>query len=164
VAATKAHVLREVIDSAAALAVEGPKAHLLLRLNARALDRLQDNFQLSWSEKARLACHHNTISIYNLVKLYEVPVAEVPRLAEAKYGVRYFCPEHGTYEFDGKRDQVVCSVHGNRQDSRQHLPPGRKSSFTRFIEGLDEVVVRLRFEGDALYTTLDIVRRTPAPK
>jgi hypothetical protein len=162
VASTKAHILREVIDStASAPAGEPVKAHLLLRLNAKALDRLQDNLRQSWLEKSRLACHHNAISIYNLVKLNEVPLTEVPRLAEAKYGVRYFCPEHGTYEYDDKRDQVVCSVHGNRQDSRYYPRGGRKSSFEEFVEGLDEVVVRLRFEGNALYTTVDIVRVAP---
>src|SRR5262249_52885442 len=98
VAATKAHVLREVIDAGGAEpARDAAKAHLLLRLNVRALSKLQDNFQLSWSEKALLACHRNTISIYNLLKLYEVPMEEVPRLAEAKYGVRYYCPEGGVY-------------------------------------------------------------------
>jgi hypothetical protein len=166
VAATKADVLKEVIDAATAArerreSAKAPRAQVWLRLNARALGRLQDNFGLSWAEKARLACHRNTISIYNLVKLYDVPLAEVPRLAEAKYGVRYYCPEHGVYEYDARRDQVVCSVHGNRQDSRQYLPPGKKGSFTRFLEGLDEVAARLRFEGDALYTTVEIVRRRP---
>jgi hypothetical protein len=167
VAATKAHVLQEVIDGAtagAAPAADEPKAHLVLRLNARALGRLQENLELTWSEKARLACHRNTIAIYNLVKLYDVPVTEVPRLAETKYGVRFFCPEHGTYEYDAGRDQVVCSVHGNRQDSRQLLPPGRPSSFAQFLDRLDEVVARLRFDGDVLYATVEIVRPRPAAK
>lgn len=164
VAATKAQVLREVIDGATAAPAEAASpAHLMLRLNARALGRLQDNLQLSWSEKSRLACHRNTISIYNLVKLYEVPIEEVPRLAEAKYGVRYFCPEHGIYEYDARRDQVVCGIHGNRQDSRHHLPAERKSSFARFLDGLDEVVVRLRFEGEVLHATLEVARPT-APR
>jgi hypothetical protein len=163
VASTKARILEEVIDSStSAPAGETAKAHLLLRLNARALDRLQDNLRLSWLEKSRLACHHNTISIYNFVKLSEVPIADAQRLAEARYGVRYYCPEHGTYEYDEKRDQVVCSVHGNRQDSRYQPRADRKSSFAEFIEGLDEVVVRLRFEGSALYTTVDIVRAAGA--
>lgn len=165
VAATKLQVLQEVIDGAAVEAAgEEAPAHLLLRLNARALGRLRDNVQLSWAEKARLACHRNSISIYNLVKLYEVPIDEVPRLAEAKYGVRYFCPEHGVYEYDARRDQVICSVHGNRQDSRQHLPADRPSSFARFLDGLDEVVARLRFEGEALFVTLEIARPATPPK
>jgi hypothetical protein len=165
VAATKAHVLREVIDSAAtAPAAAGPKAHLLLRLSPRALERLRENVELTWSEKARLACHRNTISIYNLVKLYEVPLAEVPRLAEAKTGVRFFCPEGGTYAYDAARDRVVCSVHGNRQDARQHPEPGRASSFARFLEGLEEVVLRVRFDGDAVHLTVDVARPQPAAK
>jgi hypothetical protein len=164
VAATKAHVLKEVIDGIAEPAPEGPRAHLTLRLNARALARLQDNFELAWSEKARLACQRNTISIHNLMKLAEAPIAEVPRLAEAKYGVRFFCPEHGVYEYDAKHDQVVCSVHGNRLDSRQHPRSDRKSSFAEFLGKLDEVVARLRFEGDALYATVEIARLPAAEK
>jgi hypothetical protein len=165
VAATKAHVLREVIDAASApQAKDPPMAHLLFRLNARALNRLHDNMNLSWSEKSRLACHRNTISIYNLVKLYEVPIKAVPRLAEAKYGVRYFCPEHGVYEYDAGRDQVLCSVHGNRQASRQNPRLDKESSFVQFIEGLDEVVAGLRFQEDALRITVEIGRRQPVEK
>jgi len=160
VAATKAEVLKEVIDTAEAPPAKGvPKAHLLLRLNVRALDRLHENFQLSWSEKARLACHRNTISIHNLIKLYDASIEEAPRLAEAIYGVRYFCPDHGVYEYDAKRDQVVCTVHGNRQDARQHLRLDQKSSFAQFIDGLDEIITRLRFEENAVHLSLEIARR-----
>jgi hypothetical protein len=164
VGATKAHVLREVIDATAEKATPEPKTHLLLRINFRGLNKLRDNLELSWSEKARQACHRNTASIYNLLKLYDVPIEDVPKLAEAKYGVRFYCPEHGVYEYDAKRDQVVCSVHGNRQDSRQALRPGQQSSFANFVEGLDEVIVRMRFTDDALFTTVEIARRPPAPK
>jgi hypothetical protein len=164
VAATKAHVLKEVIDAAAPRAKDAPKAHLLLRLNARALNRLQDNLQLSWAEKSRRACHRNIISIYNLVKLYDVSVKEVPRLAEAKYGVRYFCPEHGVYEYDARQDQVRCSVHGNRQDSWQKPRLDRRSSFAELLESLDELVARLRFDDEALHMTLEIARRPRAAK
>ena len=125
---------------------------------------LQADGQGKWSEKARLACHRNAISIDNLVKLYEVPVEEAPRLAEAKYGVRFFRPEGGVYEYDSRRDQVVCSVHGNRQDARQHLRLDRRSSLARFLGELDEVVARVRFEGQALYATVEIARRQPAEK
>ncbi len=163
VAATKEHVLHEVIDAAAAAPdKDAPAAHVLMRFNVRALGRLHDNFSLSWAEKSRRACHHNAISIYNLVKLYDVPVKEVDRLSEAKYGVRYFCPEHGVYEYDAGRDQVVCSVHGNRQDARQDVRLGRRSSFARFLAGLDEVVARLRFQDEALFATVEIARRAKA--
>jgi hypothetical protein len=165
VAATKAHVLKEVIDAAAVPPSRNPpSAHMLLRLNVRALTRLHNNMSLSWSEKSRLACHRNTISIYNLLKLYEVQIFRVQRLAEVKYGVRYFCPEHGVYEYDAPRDQVLCSVHGNRQHSRQNLGLDRRSSFAEFLEGLDEVVAGLRFDDDALHVTVEIGRRARAEK
>jgi hypothetical protein len=160
VAATRPEILREVIDAANnPAAADAEKAHLLLRLNRRALDRLFNDMQLYWSEKARLACHRNTISIYNLLKLYDVPVDQVSRLSEAKYGVRYFCPDHGVYEWDTRRDQVFCSVHGNRQESRQNPRLDRRSSFAEFINNLDQVLVRLRFQEEALITTVEIVRQ-----
>jgi hypothetical protein len=159
VAATKLRTLREVIDAAAAAEGAAPApAHLLLRLNRRGLNRLRDDLQLYWEEKARLACHHNVMSIYNLVKLYGTPVGEVNRLAEAKYGVTYYCPDGGVYSWDTRRDEVACSIHGNRQHSRQDLGPQPRSSFARFLESLDEVVAALRFEEEALITTVEIAR------
>ncbi len=86
---------------------------------------------------------------------------EVARLSEAKYGVRYFCPDGGQYTFDADRSQVVCSVHGNREHSRQHPRLDRKSSFAQFIEGLDQIVATLRFQDDALITTVKIAREQP---
>lgn len=165
VAATRADVLKEVIDAAEAAPVNnGRSAQILMRLNVRALNRLADNFQLSWSEKARLACHGNTISIHNLLKLYDVPIGEVPRLAESIAGVRYFCPDHGAYEYDAKRDQVLCTVHGNRLSPRQHLQLDQKSSFMQFVDQLDEIVASLRFQDEALYVNVEIARREKEKK
>lgn len=98
-------------------------------------------------------------SIYNLHKLYDAPLEEVPRLSEAKYGVRYRCPDHGEYRFDASRDQVFCSVHGNRERSRRSPHPERPSSFAEFIEDIDEVTAALRFEDRAVVATVEIVRR-----
>ncbi|NQU21314.1 MAG: hypothetical protein HQ567_08535 [Candidatus Nealsonbacteria bacterium] len=165
VAATKPEVLREVIDLTGAAETEPPaKAHILLRLNRRALARAHDDLELYWAEKSRLACHRNITSIYNLCKLYEIPIGEVGRLSEAKYGVRYFCPDGGEYTFEAERNQVVCSVHGNRQHSRQNPRLDRSSSFAQFIEGLEEIVASLRFQDDALITTVEIVRNKDGEK
>jgi hypothetical protein len=161
VAATKPEILRQVIDVSTAPEPQPPsEAHMMTRLNLRALDRLRDDLELYWAEKSRTACHRNISSIYNLCKLYDTPVDEVSRLAIAKYGVTYFCPDQGVYEFDAERDRVVCSVHGNRLESRQAPSAERKSSFARFTEGLDEIVARLRFRDDALIATIEIIRGT----
>ena len=151
VVATKPGLLREVIDAGAAAEGQPPApAHMLVRFNRRGLNRAYDDVQLYWEEKARTACHRNISSIYNLVKLYGVKIDDVPRLSEAKYGVRYFCPDDGDYRFDAERNQVVCSVHGNREQSRQNPHPDRKASFARFIDNLDELTVSLRFQDNAL--------------
>jgi len=159
VAATKPEILREVIDAGTAKEPRPPKpAHMLVRLNRRALGRFHDDLELYWAEKSRVACHRNIISIYNLHKLYGAAIGDVPRLSEAKYGVHYFCPDGGEYAFDAERNQVVCDVHGNRERSRQHPRLDRKSSFAQFIEGLDEILASLRFQDDALIATVEIVR------
>jgi hypothetical protein len=165
VAATKPAILREVIDASSA---EEPQpaapAHVLLRLNRRGVDRLHNDMELYWAEKSRLACHRNIISIYNLCKLYDTPIKEIPRLSEAKYGVRYYCPDHGQYTFDAQRNQVLCSVHGNREQSRQNPRLDRKSSFAQFIDSLDEIVTSLRFQDEALIATVEIVRSSDKQK
>ena len=159
VAATKPEILREVIDASTAKETRPPaQAHMLLRLNRRALKRLYDDIRLYWAEKSRVACHRNIVSIHNLYKLYGTPIAQISRLSEAKYGVRYYCPDGGVYAFDPKHNQVVCSVHGNRERSRQEQRGEAKSSFAQFFESIDEVVASLRFRDDALIATVEIVR------
>ncbi|MBN2022768.1 MAG: hypothetical protein JW809_08220 [Pirellulales bacterium] len=159
VVATRPETLREVIDVGAAKDAQPPAAaHVLVRLNRRALDRMRDDIELYWAEKSRVACHRNIISIHNLCRLYDTPIDKLARLSEAKYGVRYFCPDHGEYAFDAERNQVYCTVHGNREASRQNPRLDKKSAFAEFTESLDEIVASLRFEDDALITTVEIQR------
>jgi len=165
VVATKPETLREVIDAESAPETQSPvQAQMLLRLNPRALSRCYDDVQLYWEEKSRAACHRNISSIYNLHKLYGTPIAEIPKLSEAKYGVTYFCPDHGVYRFDPERNQVLCGVHGNREESRQLPPGGSKPSFVEFLQGIDEVIAALRFQDDALIATVEIARPSAAKK
>jgi hypothetical protein len=160
VAATQPELLREVIDAAAnPPAKEQPPTHMLLRLNRRALARMHGDMQLYWGEKARLACHHNISAIQNLIRLYDAPVGQVDRLSEAKYGVRYFCPDHGVYGWDDRSEQVQCSVHGNRQGSRQHPRLDQRSSFAELVDSVEEVKASLRFQNEALFATVEIVRK-----
>ena len=159
VMATKPEILREVIDaSSQELAADPVKAHLMLRLNQRALNRLRDDVQLYWAEKSRTACHRNIVSLHNLHRLYDVPMDGIAQLSEAKYGIRYLCPDNGQYSFDPDRNEIVCDVHGNRERSRQNPALNPQSSFAQFIDSLDEAVLSLRFEEDALISTLEIQR------
>ena len=159
VAATRPDTLREVID---AFAKKNPgdarEAHVMLRLNRRAVNQLLGDLRVYWSEKTRKACHRNVMSIYNLVKLYDTPVSGVDRLSDAKYGVTFFCCDGGEYIYDVDQDQVSCSLHGNRQGPRQDIPPNGESSFAAFIESLDEIVATLRYSEDCLIATFEIER------
>jgi hypothetical protein len=159
VAATKAKTLREVIDAALRKDERKPaEAHAMLRFNRRALDRLTGDLQLYWEEKSRQACHNNIMPIYTLTRLYGIPVAAVNRLSQAKYGVAYHCPDCGAYRYDPGADQVECTVHGNRQHSRQTAATSQESSFTRLLDRVEEITATLRFEEDALIATLEIDR------
>jgi hypothetical protein len=117
---------------------------------------MYDDVQMYWAEKSRLACHRNTVLIYNLHKLYATPVDEVPRLAELKYGIRPYCPDHGTYTIDPRTARCLCSVHGNREVSRQKPRIDQKSSFSQFIETLREVDLTLRCDEDVIVATLSV--------
>ncbi len=160
VAATKPEILKQVIDASVNPLDAAPaEAHLLVRFNSRALHHLHDDFELYWVEKARQACHRNIISIYNLHRLYDASLDDIAKLSETKYGVRFYCREHGEYHYDEDHNQVVCSVHGNREHSKLYLDPDRQSSFKEFMSNLDEIVAYLRFQDEALIATLEIARK-----
>ena len=160
VAATTPRVLREVIDASElpASASDEP-GHLVVRLDVQALSAFRQSLEVYWAEKARQACHENIMSIYNLVKLYDTPIGDVNRLADVKYGVTYYCPDGGEYEYDAQADQVRCTVHGNRRWSQQTLSTSRASSFSRFVDTLATISAKLRFAEDSLTATVVIERR-----
>ena len=160
VAATRPETLREVIDASVADVREGKTrlAHAMVRVNLRAMNRMKGDVRMYWAEKARLASHRNIMPIYNLISLYGVPVDEVNRLSDAKYGVTYFCPGGGEYVYDKARDQVSSTVFGNRQNARQDVTEDGKSGFDRFFNSLDEINASLRFTDGATIATVEIVR------
>lgn len=160
VAATRPETLREVIDASQADAKGGETrlAHAMFRLNLKAMDRMKDDVRMYWAEKARRASHRNIMPIYNLIRLYDVPIEDVNRLSDAKYGVTYFCPGGGEYVYDKARDQVSSTVFGNRQSARQDLARDGKSGFDRFFNSLDEINASLRFTDDATIATVEIVK------
>ena len=97
--------------------------------------------------------------IYNLIKLYDVPMDQVNALADSKYGVTYFCPGGGEYKYDPASDQVYSTVYGNRQNARQPLKVDDATAFAKLINQLDEISAALRFTDDGLIGTVEIVRR-----
>ena len=68
-------------------------------------------------------------------------------------------PDNGQYDYDAERNQVICSVHGNREHSRQALGLNEQSSFAEFINSVNEITAALRFEKEALIATVNIERK-----
>ena len=159
VASTQLGTLREVIDASFDATDRPPTmAHAMVRFHRQAAVKLAAELETYWSEKSRLACHNNAISIQNLLKLYGAPISEIDRLSDAKYGVTYFCPEGGEYHHDADKDQVICDVHGNRQSAKQHPREGMPSSFRRFFDGIDELTASLLLREEESIVTLRIER------
>ncbi len=161
VAATNLQTLKDVIDASGSggSGGDGEEVQMLVRFNAKALERLEENLRLYWEEKSRLACHGNIMSIYNLIKLYNVTMDEVPGLSQAKYGVTYYCPDGGRYRYDPERDRVCCTLHGNRQESMQNRGSREDSSFVRFFDSLEEIRATLCFDEDHLDVKVAIERK-----
>ncbi len=161
VAATSLAVLHRVIDAAAAAnrPDEAP-AHARLQLRLEALNAFRQNLEVYWAERSRVACHNNLMTISSLRGLYGVPIEKVNALAEAKYGVTYFCPDGGTYREDPGPEPVVCSIHGTRQRSSQDTTP-EQSLFSRLLSDLKEVTVTGRFEKEATFVTFELRRSSP---
>lgn len=177
VAATKLGALREAVDAGAQIAAvadavpvakadgqpqpdkDSPPAHAMLRVNFKAMKAMKSDMQIYWNEKLRKAAHRNIMPIYNLIKLYDVPLDEVNALADAKYGVTYFCPGGGEYRYDAAGDQVYSTIYGNRRNARQPLSMNDETAFSKFINSLDEVTASLRFTDDGLLGTVEITRK-----
>jgi len=163
VAATSADVLRQVIDAD----VDGQRPPASgagqgrLHIDFRAAKRVRGPLDLYWAEKARTASHRNVMPIYNLMKIFDASIADVPRLSEANFGVVHVCPD-GTYTYDSKSDQVASTVFGNRENSRQNERLDARSSFSRFFDSLEDVAASLRFDRQVLFATLEIARRPAA--
>lgn len=159
-ASTARSTLHQVIDAGTKAPAENPpKAHALLRMNFEAMDQLKEDLQIYWAEKARIAAHRNIMPLYTLVKLYDVSIEEANEIADAKYGVTYFCPGNGKYVYDAGRDQVSSTVFGNRRNARQQVSLDDDSPFAKFFQSLEEITASLRFEGDGLVGTVEIQRK-----
>lgn len=159
VAATEPHLVHEVIDATENNAIAGNElsGHGRVSLNLQAMEQIRPDVELYWAERARHAAHRNIMPIYNLIKLYDVPIDQVNQLADAKYGVTFFSPD-GEYTYDPATDQVSSTVYGNRQNPRQDMKLDETSSFRRFFDRLKRVDATLLFSDQGLKAHVEIHR------
>ena len=165
VVATRPHVLHEVIDAAAA-ARDGKSSSRRARPAAAERPGARARCTTTWICTGRSGrgwpATATAISIYNLVKLYDVSVEDAGSWRRPNTACVTSVPTAGTIITTPHRDQVVCSVHGNRQRSRQRPELGGRSSFAQLLSKIDQVTAMLRFEDEALMATVEIARRRPA--
>ncbi|MEM9656889.1 MAG: hypothetical protein AAF961_00875 [Planctomycetota bacterium] len=158
---TDRNALEQVIDASQQPAEHSAPAHSWLRMRFGAMDRLQENLHIYWAERARIAAHRNIMPLYLLTTLYEASIEQANRIADAKYGITYFCPGGGSYVYDAGRDQVTSTVFGNRRNARQQVALDDDSPFARFFESLEEISATLRFTEEGLIGTVEINRNPP---
>ena len=136
----------------------GEPSHLLARVNVHALDRLREALEAYWGEQTRVACHGNLVSIQTLARLYGASLDETQRLADAKYGVTYLCPEGGHYTYDAARDVAACDLHGTRRDSRQPAAARVQSPFSRLLDETRQIELRLRRDKRCQFVVIELGR------
>ena len=155
IAATEPYVLNQAIDAESS---DVPKRELTgqfaLRLNTLAMKKLRSDLRTWWEERSRRASHKNIMPIYTLIHLYGATVDEVDRISDAKYGVRYFCPD-GKYRYDADRDSVFSTVYGNREEALQKVDDDN-SSFARTFNQLREVLFSANMSDDFMTGRLEV--------
>lgn len=160
-AATDRDALRQLIDASQQPAAHSDAAHAWFRIRFSAMEELKKDLHIYWAEKARQAAHRNVMPLYILTTLYDTSVEQANAIADAKYGVTYFCPGGGRYVYDAGRDQIASTVFGNRRNARQQVALDDNSPFARFFNSLDEISVTVRFLEDGLLGTAEIKRHSP---
>lgn len=159
VAATEQSVLKQVIDAAQAGApVREVSGQFALRIDTKAMQKLKDDLRIYWEERTRRASHQNVMPIYTLLHLYGVSIDDVDALADAKYGVTYYCPD-GTFKYDAQRDQVYSTAYGNREHARQDVPDGDNSTFERAFASLREILFSVNMTEDSVSGKFEVKSR-----
>ena len=136
---------------------QGPTAHAMVRVRPEHWKDILPDFQLGWAEGSREACLNNLGPISWVARSTAatsngaVKSAEAIRLADAFYGMHFYCPDGGKYEVSPDGKQVSCSVHGTAALPKQRLGPATGSPLDRLLK---------EFKG--LTAATDLPRRRPA--
>jgi hypothetical protein len=149
-------LLKRIIDLAEQPATapqpEAPKANVALLIRPTAWDRVKSDFQLAWAASAKEACLSNFDELQVSFKYFTDAGVPIEKVSEKLDGTRYFCPEGGEYQYDPAKNVVQCTVHGTMESSRQPEKMGEDATFSRLINGIDQIAISLAFEGAGVRT------------
>ena len=156
VAATEPHVLNQAIDAATSAAPSREvTGQLALRINTAAMKKLKGDLRTYWEERTRRASHKNIIPIYSLINLYGASIEDVDQISDAKYGVRYFCPD-GEYKYDEEKDSVFSTAYGNREQAWQKVSNPETSSFEQTFNKLKEILLTVKLDDESVSGRLEV--------
>ncbi|MDP2897256.1 MAG: DUF1559 domain-containing protein [bacterium] len=153
-------LLKRIIDLAEEPAAtpqpDALKANVALLIRPTAWDKVKSDFQLAWAASAREACLSNFDELQVLFKYFADMGIPIEKIAEKADGTRYFCPEGGEYQYDSAKNVVKCTIHGTIESPRQPEKMGEESTFSRLINGIDQIAVSLAFEGQGVRTRVNM--------
>jgi hypothetical protein len=153
-------LLKRIIDLAEEPAAtpqpDALKANVALLIRPTAWDKVKSDFQLAWASSAKEACLSNFDELQVLFKYFSDAGVPIEKVSEKLDGTRYFCPEGGEYQYDSAKNVVTCTIHGTIETPRQPEKMGEDATFSRLINGIDQIAVSLTFEGEGVRTRVNM--------
>ncbi len=148
---------------------DGPTAHAMVRVRPENWKETLPDFKLGWAEGSREACLNNLGPLSSVARAVasqnaNATIDEVLREADSLYGVHFYCPDGGRYEFaaDGNRPgvrRIVCSLHGDAANPRQLLAPAANSPLDKILKEFHGLTAELTFLEDGLHAVVTIERK-----
>jgi hypothetical protein len=146
-------------------------AHLLVRVRPENWDRILADYRLGWAEGNRRSCLNNLGPLTGLGRAYGQPANQLIHLASERYGVRYFCPEGGQYQWVpadagsgvGGPGSVCCTIHGSAAEPSQPMTPTSGSQLDRLLAEFQGMTAALTFTEEGLRAVLRIDRKPVEP-
>jgi hypothetical protein len=156
-------------DGASAVGRDVPdlKAHAMIHIRPRRWNQVLPAYRLAWAERHRQACLDNVGRLSSVARVVNAgpaapaaaphdPATELDHLAAQLYGLRFYCPEGGSYIREG--NAVHCSLHGSALQPRQRAVPEETGASDTLLRDCSDLTVTLTFLEDGLHAVLIIDR------
>lgn len=155
IVSTKRYVLEDVLntlDARDTAHTDDPTANVHVDIRPQAFDKLKTATGHGWQERMRHACLKNLVPIRVLIENHGASVENIEDVSRRIEGVTLRCPAGGTYQHDGPRNLVYCTVHGDYYHPRQNAVASGQEPLIQFLKRLQDLSVSLRFTDEGIMT------------
>ena len=170
VVATQRWIITESIDRSSQAPAASPgdaappePANLLLRVSPDRFQRAQVAIGIHWQSRMRETCFANFPVETVLLEGLGLDPARAEREGFRLFGYVPFCPAGGSYRFDGKSDELSCTVHRTPYEPRQPSASRGDEPFIRFLSSLKTIEASFRFTPEGIRTRVAIERKASNP-